>query len=199
MTFALCLQLPNHLHFKRLVDIWTGFVPQMLFLQSIFGYLVVCILYKWSVDWTQMPMQPPSLLNMLINMFLSPGTIKEGTVLYPGQGFVQTVLLLIAMVCVPWMLCVKPYLQWKEMKKIQQQGYVGLGHGDEQATRESTDEALEGEEEGNGHAMTEEADEEVMCLASAALRDAGVLLSRCLLFAYLSVCYGNRNTTTLGK
>jgi len=153
MTFALCLQLPNHLHFRRPVDIWTGFVPQMIFLQSIFGYLVVCIIYKWIVDWTTMPMGPPSLLNMLIDMFLKPGTVEQK--LYAGQGLVQTVLVLLAVVCVPWMLCVKPYLEWREMKKIHQQGYVGI---EEHATRESTDEAMEGEEEGNGHAMTEDAE-----------------------------------------
>ncbi|KAJ7272918.1 V-type ATPase, V0 complex, 116kDa subunit family [Mycena rebaudengoi] len=43
MTFALCLQIPNHLRFKRSVDIYLNFIPQMIFLQSIFGYLVVCI------------------------------------------------------------------------------------------------------------------------------------------------------------
>jgi len=59
MTFALCLQIPNHIRFNRRIDIWTNFVPQLLFLESIFGYLVVCILYKWSVDWEKSPTPPP--------------------------------------------------------------------------------------------------------------------------------------------
>ncbi|KAA1477079.1 ATPase V0/A0 complex subunit [Dentipellis sp. KUC8613] len=162
MTFALSLQLPNHLHFKRPLEIWCNFVPQMIFLQSIFGYLTICILYKWIVDWSKSPIPPPSLLNMLINMFLSPGTITEGdTRLYAGQGFVQVVLLLLAFICVPWMLCVKPYIQYKEMKKTQGQGYINLGNGnglDDEAPRRSED--LEGEEEGNGRAIAEEQDEE---------------------------------------
>ena len=161
MTFALCLQVPNHIRFKRPLDIYTNFIPQMLFLQSIFGYLVVCILYKWTIDWSQRSTAPPSLLNMLISMFLSPGSIEPGTQLYAGQSIIQTVLLLLAFVCVPWMLVVKPYVQWKEMKKIQNQGYVGLAHGDgpqENMGRRSDD--LEGEEEGNGRAIAEEMDEE---------------------------------------
>ncbi|PFH53600.1 hypothetical protein AMATHDRAFT_137240 [Amanita thiersii Skay4041] len=153
MTFALCLQVPNHIKFKRPVDIYANFIPQMIFLQSIFGYLVICILYKWTVDWSTAKAQPPSLLNMLIAMFLSPGKVDPSTQLYPGQGFVQVVLLLMAGVCVPWLLIAKPYIIWKDMNKIQGQGYMGL-HEDE-VPRDSSDELLEGEEEGNGRAVME--------------------------------------------
>ena len=159
MTFALCLQVPNHLRFNRFSDIYTNFIPQMLFLQSIFGYLVVCILYKWSVDWTTSPTAPPSLLNMLIGMFLSPGSISSDTQLYRGQGTVQVFLLLIALVCVPWLLVTKPYLQYQEMKKIKGQGYIGL-HGDDTIGGHATDEQLEGEEEGNGRAVAEAVEDE---------------------------------------
>lgn len=158
MTFALCLQIPNHIRFHRTLDIWTSFIPQLLFLQSIFGYLVVCIIYKWTVDWSQAEAQPPSLLNMLIAMFLSPGTIPADSHLYSGQGFVQIVLVLVALICVPWMLCVKPYLQYKEMSKIQGQGYQGVGQGD--GPDRANDDVLEGEEEGNGRAIAENADDE---------------------------------------
>ncbi|KAF8745024.1 hypothetical protein AX14_012029 [Amanita brunnescens Koide BX004] len=152
MTFALCLQVPNHLKFKRWVDIYGNFIPQIIFLQSIFGYLVACIIYKWSIDWSQAETQPPSLLNMLIAMFLQPGKVDPATQLYSGQGFVQVVLLLMAAVCVPWMLITKPYVIWKETRNIQGQGYVGL---QDEAPRDSSDEVLEGEEEGNGRAIVE--------------------------------------------
>ena len=159
MTFALCLQVPNHLRFKRFSDIYTNFIPQMVFLQSIFGYLVVCIIYKWSIDWSKSFTQPPSLLNMLISMFLSPGTVEDR--LYGGQSFVQVVLLLLAVVCVPILLVAKPYLIWKDMKKIHEQGYVGLNGDDADGPpRLSSDDALEGEEEGNGRAIVEDAAEE---------------------------------------
>ena len=32
MTFAVCLQVPNHIRFKRYSDIYTNFIPQMVFL-----------------------------------------------------------------------------------------------------------------------------------------------------------------------
>ncbi|KAF9557200.1 V0/A0 complex, 116-kDa subunit of ATPase [Agrocybe pediades] len=158
MTFALCLQVPNHFKFKRYSDIYTNFIPQIIFLQSIFGYLVVCILYKWSIDWSKATTQPPSLLNMLISMFLSPGTVNPATQLYRGQGTIQVILLLLAGICVPWLLLTKPYLAWKEMHKTQGQGYVSIGH-DSDAQQYTADVSPEDEEEGNGQAMLQAADE----------------------------------------
>lgn len=126
----------------------------MIFLQSIFGYLVICIIYKWSIDWSTVSTEPPLLMNMLIDMFLSPGKVAPETQLYRGQAFVQVVLLLLAFVCVPWLLITKPYFAWKEMQRIQGQGYIGV------VDTARDDEVLEGEEEGNGRAIVEDADEE---------------------------------------
>ncbi|CAK5283332.1 unnamed protein product [Mycena citricolor] len=143
MTFALCLQVPNHLRFKRPIDIYANFIPQMIFLQSIFGYLVICILYKWSIDWTKMSTQPPLLLTMLIGMFLKPGTVEAETQLYPGQGTVQVILIMLAGICVPILLIAKPYYVWREMNQHEHAGYTGLDNGDT---------GLLDEEEGlNGH------------------------------------------------
>ena len=168
MTFALCLQVPNHIRFKRTVDIWTNFVPQLLFLQSIFGYLVFCILYKWTIDWSKSPTSPPSLLDMLIQMFLSPGTVNPETQLYRGQGTVQVVLLSTAIACVPCMLFVKPYLKYAEMKRIQSQGYIGLGS--DEISRDASDFILQTEEEGGDQAIPEGAEDDAVCLIVSLFR-----------------------------
>jgi V-type H+-transporting ATPase subunit a len=128
MTFSLCLSLVNYQHFGSKLDIFANFIPSMIFLQSIFGYLVICVLYKWSVNWAATDAAPPSLLNMLIYMFLSPSTVEDP--LYSGQKQVQNILLLMALICVPWLLFAKPfYLRW-EHQRAERAGYQGVQRED---------------------------------------------------------------------
>lgn len=125
MTFSLCFQLVNARHFKTPIDIWGNFVPGMIFFQSIFGYLALCMLYKWGVDWPARDESPPSLLNMLIYMFLQPGSTPEK--LYTGQGPIQVLLVLVALVCVPILLLLKPLYLRYEHNKARKLGYRGIG------------------------------------------------------------------------
>lgn len=145
MTYSLCFAYINARHFKKSIDIWGNFIPGMIFFQSIFGYLVICIIYKWSVDWLGTGRQPPGLLNMLIYMFLQPGFIDEQ--LYPGQSTVQIILLLLAVSQVPVLLFLKPfYLRW-EHNQVRARGYRSIG----ETSRVS---ALDGDDDDarpNGH------------------------------------------------
>ncbi|KAL4788137.1 V-type ATPase, V0 complex, 116kDa subunit family [Aspergillus varians] len=127
MSYALILQYVNARHFKSKVDIIGNFIPGLIFFQSIFGYLVITIIYKWIVDWPARGQSPPGLLNMLIFMFLSPGQVAEGEVLYSGQATVQTVLILLAVVQVPIMLFFKPFYLRREHNRARALGYRGLG------------------------------------------------------------------------
>jgi V-type H+-transporting ATPase subunit a len=98
----------------------------MVFFQSIFGYLVFCIIYKWSIDWPGLNTDAPALLNMLIFMFLSPGNI-EGTPLFRGQAYIQVTLLLLAVSMIPVLLLLKPLWLRYENNKARALGYRGIG------------------------------------------------------------------------
>ncbi|TPX51304.1 hypothetical protein SeMB42_g01972 [Synchytrium endobioticum] len=126
MTFGIILSAYNAKFFHRPLDLYGVVLPEMIFMMSIFGYLCCLIVYKWCVNWDGL--SAPGLLNTLIYMFLSPGSIQDGERLYPGQGGLQAFLVLLAMISIPWMLLVKPLTLRHEHIKVVSQGYANLDH-----------------------------------------------------------------------
>merc|ERR1711988_99660 len=70
--------------------------------------------------------EPPMIITTLIGMFMAGGTVGQDVnflpdrckqFLFESQESVQFMLLIVAVVCVPWLFCVEPYLVWREHKK----------------------------------------------------------------------------------
>uniref|UniRef100_A0A8C5NBC1 V-type proton ATPase subunit a n=1 Tax=Gouania willdenowi TaxID=441366 RepID=A0A8C5NBC1_GOUWI len=111
MTFGVVLSVFNHMHFRQKFNVYLLFIPELLFLLCLFGYLVFMILYKWLAFGAHVSNQAPSILIHFINMFVMQG--KDMTPLYPGQTGLQIFLVLVAMLSVPVLLLGKPlYLYW---------------------------------------------------------------------------------------
>ncbi|XP_077164733.1 V-type proton ATPase 116 kDa subunit a 2 isoform X2 [Paroedura picta] len=112
MTFGVVLGGFNHSYFKQKYNIYLVFIPQLLFLLSIFGYLVFLIFFKWLACSASDPEPAPSILIHFINMFLFP-TAEEKHLFFQGQLIVQRLLYAIAVLSVPVLLFGKPlYLYW---------------------------------------------------------------------------------------
>ncbi|CAB3409517.1 unnamed protein product [Caenorhabditis bovis] len=131
MTFGVFLSFLNHLHFNSYIDVLTNFIPQLIFLTCIFIYLCIQIVVKWvyfsvtpgNVLGYEYPGAncAPSLLIGLINMFMqksrpegyidNDGHVHKNCHLgfwYPNQQFIEIVLLVVSILCVPIMLVGKP-------------------------------------------------------------------------------------------
>uniref|UniRef100_A0A8C6KG92 V-type proton ATPase subunit a n=1 Tax=Nothobranchius furzeri TaxID=105023 RepID=A0A8C6KG92_NOTFU len=104
MIFGVTLSLFNHLYFKKPLNIYLSFIPELIFMSTLFGYLVILIFYKWVAYDAQSSQDAPSLLIAFINMFLFDYTNRP---LYRGQMGLQIFLVLLALTCVPCMLIVK--------------------------------------------------------------------------------------------
>ncbi|XP_064163497.1 V-type proton ATPase 116 kDa subunit a 2-like isoform X2 [Anguilla rostrata] len=111
MTFGVVLGVFNHLHFRQKFNLYLVFLPELLFLLCLFGYLGFMILYKWLAFSVRDSRTAPSVLVHFINMFLMKGSGEPA--LYPGQMVVQVLLLMIALLSVPVLLLGNPiYLYW---------------------------------------------------------------------------------------
>ncbi|KAM5273843.1 V-type proton ATPase 116 kDa subunit a 1 isoform 11-T11 [Ctenodactylus gundi] len=108
MMFGVSLSLFNHTYFKKPLNIYFGFIPEIIFMSSLFGYLVILIFYKWTAYNAHTSENAPSLLIHFINMFLFSYPDSGNSMLYSGQKGIQCFLVVAALLCVPWMLLFKP-------------------------------------------------------------------------------------------
>jgi len=116
MLFGVILSFFNHTYFKRPINIVCEFIPQVVFLLSIFGYMNLLIISKWLTYDSRDSSCAPSILITLINMFLMKYPTEPCFLapMYPGQKFFQILLVLLALSCVPWMLGLKPFMLKKQ-------------------------------------------------------------------------------------
>lgn len=116
MTLGIIQKGINAVYFKDKPKFLNEFLPQLILLLSIFGYMDLLIIVKWNTNYTGITDQAPSIIVTIVNFFLNSGQIK-GQEFFTANQFVSQILLLIAMVTIPWMLLVNPYLLWREEKK----------------------------------------------------------------------------------
>ncbi|XP_065424604.1 uncharacterized protein LOC101944206 [Chrysemys picta bellii] len=111
MTFGVILGVFNHLYFRKRHNIYLVFLPELLFMLCIFGYLVFMIIFKWLAYSAENSRSAPSILIQFINMFLFPTSGMD--TFYTGQVILQRFLFIVALLSVPVMLFGKPlYLYW---------------------------------------------------------------------------------------
>uniref|UniRef100_A0A671LQ41 V-type proton ATPase subunit a n=1 Tax=Sinocyclocheilus anshuiensis TaxID=1608454 RepID=A0A671LQ41_9TELE len=136
MTFGVVLGVFNHLHFRWTFNLYLIFLPELLFLLCLFGYLVFMIIYKWLFFAVRDSQTAPSILIHFINMFLMQGDSSQP--LYPGQAGFQAFLVTVAVLSVPVLLLGKPlYLYWQHKGRDRLSMYRGY-----QRVRRSSEEEL---------------------------------------------------------
>eukprot|EP00040_Diaphanoeca_grandis_P010382 m.53106 g.53106 ORF g.53106 m.53106 type:complete len:915 (+) comp21710_c1_seq1:65-2809(+) len=149
MTFGVILSYFNASYFKRSVSVYHEFLPQIFFLVGIFGYLCIMIIMKWikAPENFPSPNSSPQIMVLLIQMFLSPGSLSDSSQVMFGsekgteQKMIQLVLVIVALVCVPWMLLVKPFklkAQWAK-EKLAKEAHQGNDDEEEEDNEEHHD------------------------------------------------------------
>uniref|UniRef100_A0A8B9BM75 V-type proton ATPase subunit a n=2 Tax=Anser TaxID=8842 RepID=A0A8B9BM75_9AVES len=119
MIFGVILSLFNHIYFKKYINIILQFIPEMIFIISLFGYLVFMIIFKWCHFDVHSSQSAPSILIHFINMFLFNYSDASNAPLYTHQKEVQSFLVIFALIAIPWMLLIKPFILRANHQKAQ--------------------------------------------------------------------------------
>lgn len=125
MLFGIVLSNSNHKFFRKPLNVVTEFIPQIIFLCCMFGYLALLMFHKWTSYYANSDPETfaesercaPSILITFINMVLfKDNKAEEGcdAYMYAGQKGIQMILVLVSVLCVPWMLFAKPLAIRKE-------------------------------------------------------------------------------------
>jgi V-type H+-transporting ATPase subunit a len=108
MIFGVCMSFGNHKYFSKPMNIITEFIPQLLFLCCLFGYLALLMFIKWTKYYANKAEDEfglsercaPSILITFINMVLfRANTAEEGCepYIFGGQRGIQSLLVLVAL------------------------------------------------------------------------------------------------------
>jgi len=124
MTFGVMMSYNNAKYFKKPLNIMAEFIPQIIFMMCMFGYLSLLMWHKWTAysadaeDITESERCAPSILITFINMVLFKDNeyepVCETAYMFAGQKWIQRLLVFLALICVPWMLFVKPFMLMRE-------------------------------------------------------------------------------------
>lgn len=112
MCIGICMKAVNAIEFKSKVDFFFEFIPQIVMMTSLFGYMNFLIIVKWTTDYTGNEHNAPSIINTMINIPLKSGTIIGTPFLGDASTnkMISLGLLGLSLVCVPLMLFFKPIL-----------------------------------------------------------------------------------------
>jgi V-type H+-transporting ATPase subunit a len=70
MSLGLFLKGANAIYFGDLSDFIFGFLPEIIFMLSTFGYMCFCIIIKWLTNWEGR--HPPAIINLFIEFVQVP-------------------------------------------------------------------------------------------------------------------------------
>ena len=120
MSMGICMKGFNAAYFKKPIDFFFEFVPQIILILALFGWMDILIIGKW-LTYRNLDAPPsqyeydrvhraPAIITTMINIFLNGGDPGDGAdpVYGDHQWLISIILVLVVVVCVPIMLCVKP-------------------------------------------------------------------------------------------
>ena len=119
MIIGIILRGLNNIYFKDNIGFFFEFIPQIIFMLLLFGYMNILIFIKWATDYSLDTSKAPSIITILMNFGLKKGSVDGkpvwGTVLMEEN--VNRLFFYISTLCIPIILLVKPIIKIINKKK----------------------------------------------------------------------------------
>lgn len=77
MCLGIFMKAFNAIHFKKPIDFLFEFIPQIVLLSVLFGWMDFLIIAKWLHGWDYEGASPPGIIAVMINMFLEFGVLGD--------------------------------------------------------------------------------------------------------------------------
>ena len=125
MTLGIVLKGINSIYDKNLIECFCVFIPELIFMLILFGYMDLLIFLKWSVNYEREEKRAPDIKSYLMNMILKFGKLppepEEGLdwKLYGSRDFYENLhlsLVILAIICLIIMLVPTIILNYNKAK-----------------------------------------------------------------------------------
>ena len=125
MTLGIDLKGINAIYEKNLVECFCVFIPQLIFMLILFGYMDLLIFLKWSVYYEGEENRAPDIKSYLMNMILKFGKLPAEPIkgqdwkLYGNREFYENLhlsLVILAIICLIIMLVPTIFLNYTNAK-----------------------------------------------------------------------------------
>ena len=112
MTLGIILRGLNNLFFKDYLGFFFEFIPQIIFMLLLFGYMIALIFIKWGTDYSKNTAKAPSIITILMNLALKGGSVDGKPVWSSVKTEEETnkMFFYIALICIPIILLPKPLI-----------------------------------------------------------------------------------------
>ena len=119
MTLGIILRGLNNIYFNDLTGFLFEFIPQICFMLLLFGYMIILIFVKWAINYDNDTSKAPSIITILMNLFLKNGSVEKkpvwGTV--KKEESANRIFFYSALLCIPIILIPKPLIKILKMQK----------------------------------------------------------------------------------
>ena len=113
MTLGIILRGFNNLYFGDYIGFVFEFIPQLIFMTLLFGYMIFLIFVKWSTDYSKNTANAPSIITILMNLALKNGSVdgKPVWTTVKREEKMNQLFFIISLICVPIILLPKPLIK----------------------------------------------------------------------------------------